>query len=169
MAAFQLHYPNGDTVDVEHQVWATVKVAVQGGFLGDGAIVVLRLIPVNEMDRLRDLARFALHRNAVAQQFVHFLVVVIKAAVGIVRLDAEFVDCTADLCRGVIVFGKVRGEKVFFDVAVVRAVGPIVEVAIAELVPEQRDDAALGDAFWLADGCHAFPFASKTGIARSMN
>ena len=46
------------------------------------------------------------------------------------------------------------GEKVGFDVPVVRAVLPVAEVLVAESVPEMRDDAALSADLKLADGAH---------------
>ncbi len=85
----------------------------------------------------------------------------------LVRLGAQFVDCAADLCRGVVVFGKVGGEQIFFDVAVVGAVGPIAKVVIVEFVAEEGDDPVLGYFFWLADGCHGFRrqlLADKSGL-----
>ena len=55
-----------DAVDVEHEVGSPLVVAAQGHFLGNGEIVLLRLCPIDELDRLGDLARFDLHRHAVA-------------------------------------------------------------------------------------------------------
>ena len=50
------------------------------------------LAPVDEMDGFRDLARLDLHRHAVTQQTVDRLVVVIEAAVVIVRFGAQLVN-----------------------------------------------------------------------------
>ena len=55
---------------------------------------------------------------------------------------------------GVAAPGQVSGEQLFLDVAVAVAVGPVAEVAIAQLVAEQGDDAVLRGAFGLADVAH---------------
>ena len=72
--------------------------------------LLLRLLPVDEVDGLRDLARFDLHRHAVAQQAVDGLVVAVEAAAVVVRLGAQFVEGAADLRRGVAALGQVGGE-----------------------------------------------------------
>ena len=72
-------------------------VALERHFLGDGKVVLLGVRPVDEVDGLRDLARFDLHRHAVAQQVVDGLVVAVEAAVVVVRLGAQFVDGNVDL------------------------------------------------------------------------
>ena len=43
-------------------------VALERDFLGDGEIVLLRVVPVDEMDGLGDLAGLDLHGHAVAQR-----------------------------------------------------------------------------------------------------
>ena len=91
-AVLQLDHADGDAVDVEHEVGPPLVVAAQRHFLGDGEVVLLRLLPVDELDRLGDLAGLDLHRHAVAQQAVNRLVVVVEAAVGIVRLGAQLVE-----------------------------------------------------------------------------
>ncbi len=111
-------------------------------------------VPVDEVDGLRDLARLDLHRHAVAQQAVDGLVVAVEAAVVVVRLGAQLVDGAADLRRGVAALGQVGREQPFLDVAVAVAVGPVAEVAIAQLVAEQGDDAVLRGAFGFADVAH---------------
>jgi hypothetical protein len=65
------------------------------------------------------------------------LVVAVEAAAVVVRFGAQFVDGAADLRRGVAISGQIRPQQLFLDVAVVVAVGPISEVAIAQFVAEQ--------------------------------
>ena len=153
-AVLQLQHADGDAVDVEHEVGPPLVVALERHFLGDGEVVLLRLVPVDEVDGLRDLARLDLHRHAVAQQVVDGLVVAVEAAVVVVRLGAQLVEGHADLRRGVAALGQPGREQPFLDVAVAVAVGPVAEVAIAQFVAEQGDDAVLGGAFGLADGAH---------------
>ena len=66
-------------------------VALERHLLGDGEVVLLRLLPVDQVDGLRHLARLDLHRDAVAQQVVDRLVVAVEAAVVVVRLGAQLV------------------------------------------------------------------------------
>ncbi len=127
---------------------------LQRDFLGDGEVVLLRLLPVDEVDGLGDLARLDLHRHAVAQQAVDGLVVAVEAAVVVVRLGAQLVEGRADLRRRVAALGQLGGEQVLLDVAVAVAVGPVAEVAVAQFIAEQGDDAVLRGAFGLADGAH---------------
>ena len=126
----------------------------QGDFLGDGEVVLLRLLPVDEMDGFRDLARLDLHRHAVAQQAVDGLVVAVEAAVVVVRLGAQRIDRAADLRRAVAAFRQVGREQPFLDVAVAVAVGPVAEIAVVQFVAEQGDDAVLRCAFGFADVAH---------------
>ena len=65
-AAFQLQHPDGYAVDIEHNVRPPLLVAFEGHLFGEGEVVFLRLLPVDEADCLRDLARLDLHRDAVA-------------------------------------------------------------------------------------------------------
>ena len=66
----------------------------------------------------------------------------------------------ADLRRRVAALGQVGREQAFLDVAVAVAVGPVAEVAIAQFVAEQGDDAVLRGAFGLADVAHFSPSTS---------
>ena len=164
-AVLQLDHADGDAVDVKHEVGPPLVVAAQRHLLRDGEVVLLRLLPVDELDGLGDLAGLDLHRHAVAQQAVDLLVVVVEAAVGIARLGAQLVEGFGDLRRAVAALGQVGGEQAFLDVAVVRAVGPIAEVAVAEFVTEQGDDAVLGGAFGLADGAHGCASRAKISLS----
>ena len=149
-AVLQLQHADGDAVDIEHEVRPPLVVALERHLLGDGKVVLLRLIPVDEVDGFRDLARLDLHRHAVAQQVVDGLVVAVEAAAVVVRLGAQLVDGHVDLRRGVAAFGQVSREQPFLDVAVAVAVGPVAEVAVAQFVAEQGDDAVLGGTFGFA-------------------
>ena len=91
-AVLQLDHADGDAVDVEHEVGPPLVVARERHLLGDGEVVCLRVVPVDEPDGLGDLAGLDLHRHAVAEQAVDGLVVVVEAAVGVVRLGAEQVE-----------------------------------------------------------------------------
>ena len=145
---------DGDAVDVEHEVGPPLVVAAQGHFLGDGEVVLLRLCPVDELDRLGDLAGLDLHRHAVAQEAVDRLVVFVEAAVRVLGLGLEQVDRAADLLRRILALRQVLREQPLLDVAVAGAVAPVAEVAVAEFVAEQGDHPVLRHAFWFADAVH---------------
>ena len=91
-AVLQLQHADGDAVHVEHEVRPPLVVALERHLLGDGEVVLLRLVPVDEVDGLRDLARLDLHRHAVAQQVVDGLVVAVERAAVVVRLGAQLVQ-----------------------------------------------------------------------------
>src|SRR6185295_1888144 len=129
-------------------------VPPEGHLLGDGEIVLLRFPPVDEVDGFRRLTRLGLHRHAVAQKLVDFLVVAVERAAVVVRLGAELVEGGADLRRRVAAPGQPCREQLLLDVAVAVAVGPVTEIAVAQLVAEQGDDAVLGGALGLADEGH---------------
>ena len=129
-------------------------VALERHFLGDGEVVLLRLVPVDQVDGFGRLARLGLHRHAVAQQVVDGLIVAVEAAAVVVGLGAQLVDGRADLRRGIAAFGQVIREQPFLDVAVAVAVGPVAEVAVAQFIAEQGDDAVLRGPFGFADVAH---------------
>ena len=159
-AVFQFDHADGDAVDVQHQIGpplVAVQSVAQGDFLGNRKIVAPRLRPIDQLDGFSDFARLHLHRHAVAQQAVDRLIVVVEAAVGVVRFGAQQMQGTADLLRRIARFGQVNSERIFFDVAVAVALGPIAERAVAQLVAEQREDTVLGGAFRLADAVHVMP------------
>jgi len=74
-------------------------VSLERYFLSDREVVRLRLVPVDEVDGFRDLARLGLHRHAVTKQVVDGLIVSVERAAVVVRLDADLVKRNADLQR----------------------------------------------------------------------
>ena len=129
-----------------------LMVALERHLLGDGEVVLLGPVPVDGVDGLRHLARLDLHGHAVAQQVVDGLVVPVERAAVAVRLSTELVEGDADLRGPIAALGQPCGEQALLDVVVAVAVGPVAEVAVAQLVAEQGDDAVLSGAFGLADG-----------------
>ena len=136
-AVLELQHADGDAVDVEHDVGPPLVVAPERHLLGDGEVVHLRLVPVDEVDALGDLARFDLHGHAVTQRAVDGLVVAVEAAAVLACLGAELVEGAADLRRRVASPGQPGRKHPVFDVAVAVAVGPIAEIAVA-LARSQR-------------------------------
>ena len=81
--ALQLQHAERDAVDVEHHV-RPLRVGLgvgarDGDLLGDGEMVLLRVLPVDQPDGLRVLADVGLHLHAVAQQVVDRPVAVVEA------------------------------------------------------------------------------------------
>ena len=57
----------------------------------------------------------------------------------VVGLGAQLVEGDGDLCSGVAAFCQVIRQQAFFDVAVAVAVGPVAQVAIAQLFVKERN------------------------------
>src|SRR5579872_5178261 len=148
---FSWHHAYGDAVHIQHEVWAAFVVAVQSDLFGNGEVVLVRFRPVDQFEGFGVLARRDFHWHAIAQQFIDFLIVPVEPAAVVVGLRAEIVNGLADLRRIVAGLDQVGRQQFFFDVAVAVAVGPIAEVAVAEFVTEEGDDAVLGGAFGLAN------------------
>src|SRR5262249_13219420 len=64
-AALKFNHSHCYAVDVEHEVGTAFITASQGDFLRNGEVILLRLFPIDKLDRIGDLAGFDLHRNAV--------------------------------------------------------------------------------------------------------
>jgi hypothetical protein len=75
----------GNAIYVEHDVGSPLMIALERNLLGNGEVVLLRLIPVDEVDGLRDLACLDLNRHAVAQQVIDGLIIVVERAVVVIR------------------------------------------------------------------------------------
>ena len=146
-AVLQFDYTDGDAIEIEHEVRTPLVLASQRDLLGDREIVFPWLVPIHQVDRFRHLPRFGFHVHAVSQQAIHRLVVVIQAAVGIAGFGGQPVECPTDLRRAVAALGQIGRQQSDVDVAVVRPVGPIAEIAIAEFIAEQADDPLLRRAF----------------------
>jgi hypothetical protein len=80
-AVLQFQHADGDAVDIQHQIGPALVLALEGDFLGNGKVVLVRLAPVDQVHGFGDLARFGFDGNAVAQQSIHRLVVAEQAAV----------------------------------------------------------------------------------------
>ena len=126
---------DGDAVEVEHDVGPALVAALQRHLLGQREVVLLRVLPVDQMHRLVRLAGGDLHRHAVAQQLI-------GAQVGLIERDAGRVGGGLQLLQG---GGNVRrrssrgpsGWRASSSVsmaAVVRSLVPLAEVAVAEAV-----------------------------------
>ena len=81
-------------------------VALERHLLGNGEIIFLGLLPIDEVDGFRHLAGLSLDRHAVAQQVVDGLIVAVQRAAVLVCFGAELVQGAADLGRCVAALGQ---------------------------------------------------------------
>ena len=103
-AVLQFDYADGDAVDIEHQIGPPLMIALERHLLGDGEVVLLRLLPVDQLDGLCGLAGIGLYLHAIAQQSVDGLVIGIEIAAIVVGLSAQLVESRADLLRRIPTF-----------------------------------------------------------------
>ena len=163
-AVLQLQNGDRDAIHIQHDVGPPLLVTLERHLLGNSEIVLLRLLPVDEVDGFRHLARLGLHGHAVAQQVVDSVVVAVEPAAVVIRLGAESVESRTDLRRRVIALGQPCREQTLFDVAVAVAVSPVAGIAVVQLVAEQGDHPILGGTFGLTDGTHAAVSSTKTSV-----
>ena len=71
---------DGDAIHIQHDVGPSLLVPLERHFLGNVEIVLLRLVPVDEVDGFRHLARLGPYRHTVAQQVVDSVIVAVKPA-----------------------------------------------------------------------------------------
>ena len=152
-AALQLDHRDGEPVDVEHEVRPPLVLSPERHLLGEGEVVRLGIVPVDQPDLVGVLRGGRLHVHPVAQQAVDGLVVVVEAAGGVVGLAAESIEHAADLRGRVAPLLEPRPQKALFDLPVL-PIGPVPEEPVAQPVPEERDDPLLGDPLGLADRVH---------------
>lgn len=109
-AVFEFEDGDRNPIHIQHDIGAFFVFALDGDFLGDRKVVLLGVLPVDEMDGLGDFAGAGFDLDAVAEEFINFFAVVVEAAVGVIGFGAEFVEGLADLGRGVVLVGEVVGE-----------------------------------------------------------
>ncbi len=150
-ALLEFNHRHGDAIHVEHEIRPALMVAVQGDFLDDHEVVVLRMFPVDELDALRHLARLDLHRDAIPQHGIDRFVVVVEATVRVLRLDTQEVDGATDLFQRVAGLNQVGGKQLLVDVAVVGPIRAVPKVAVVQGIAEEGDHPVLRLAFWFDD------------------
>ena len=156
--AFQFQHAQRDAVEVDHHIRPLAAGLGIGPldrhFLGDGKVVVLRVLPVDQPDRDMVLTRAGLHLHAIAQQVIDRLVAVIEVFAGIRRRLVQLMQRPVDERVPDTLPLQPGGQQLRLDVAVV-AVDPVAQKAVAQPFAEQRHDAGLGFLFDLADGGHS--------------
>ena len=130
--------PDGDPVDVEHDVGPLGVLAGDRDFFGEGEVVGGGVFPVDQVDGDRVLlAESGADADAVAQETVDFAVGVVE---GLASSEGggfvELVERLGDEGGGVALALEEPGELGGFDVSVVVAIVPVAEEGVAEVVAE---------------------------------
>ncbi|MNP03149.1 hypothetical protein D3C76_950240 [compost metagenome] len=88
LGALEFQHAEGNAIHIEHDIRALgIDLGIStfdGNFLGNGEVVVLRMLPVDQPDGLGVFPNFRLDLHPVAQQLVHRLVTIIQALADIV-------------------------------------------------------------------------------------
>ena len=123
---------DGDAVDVEHQIRPAFMATLKRHLLGQGEVVVLRVLPVDQVHILVRPPGGKQHLHRVAQQ-------VVGAQVGLVERDAghigggfQLLQGGGDMRLGVAALAQVGPQQIRLDGSVVLALVPVAEVAIAQ-------------------------------------
>ena len=117
-AVLQLQYPNGDAIDIQHQVRPAFMAAFESDLFSNGEVVGLWLVPVDQWHRLGHLAHCYFDGHTVAEQFVYRLVVGHQAAVGVVGLAVQGLQHAAGL-GGVVAAGLQEAcKQSVFNIAI---------------------------------------------------
>ena len=77
-AVLQFQHSDGDAVDIQHQIGATLQTTFQRDFLDDNKVIFFWFAPIDQMHRLGDFASFGFDGHAVPQQVVDSVVVVVQ-------------------------------------------------------------------------------------------
>ena len=97
-AVLEFDHTEGDPVHVKDQVGTALAVALEGDLFGDGEVVLLGVLPVDDLNGLGGLTRLGLDVDPVTQELVDRLIVAVEAPRGVGRLGAQLVEHRGDLC-----------------------------------------------------------------------
>ena len=147
-ASFQLDHADGKAVEIEHDVRPPFVAPLQRHLFGQREVVLLRVLPVNEVHRLVGLTRSDLYRHAVAQELVGAEVRLVERGAGRIGGGLELLEGSGNVGVGIAAGLEVVAQKRRLDCTVVLPLAPVAEVAVAEAVGlcrigEQGDDAVL--------------------------
>ena len=154
--ALEFQHADRDAVQVEHDIRALAVLAADRDLFSKSEVVDLRVGPVDEVDRLGQLAHVRLDLDPVAQQPVHRLVGVVEGlGLNLGRL-LHLAQCPTDQRLRNALTGQEGPEQAHLDVAVACPLLPVAQVAVAEFLLEELDHPLLGLLLHLADGAHAW-------------
>ena len=156
-AALEFDDADGDAVHIQHEIGAALVATFESHFLGNAEIVFLWVLPIEELQRFRDLSCLGLDRHTIAQQLVHFLVVAVEAAIGVAGFGTQFVQCDTDLLWGMSACLQPVRKQRLLNVAVAAAIAPVAKITVLQFIAEKGENSVLCSAFGLADGTHIIP------------
>ena len=156
--ALQFQHPQGDAVDVKHEVGPLGVLAGDRHFFGDTEVVGGGVGPVDQPYGDGVLADLRPHLHAVPQQAVDLAVGVVErlAAAERGRL-AQREQRPVDHPAAVPLALQPIAEQRPFNVGVVGTVLPVAKIGVTERVAEQLDHAQLRAEFPFTDRAHGAP------------
>ena len=144
-----------DTVDVEHHIGALPVLAAHRHLFGQRKVVGLWGVPVHQPDGFVGRARRGLHLDPVAQQTIERLVGLVER--GATPQRGGLLDLPHRLGNQCLVTAPVAQpcrQQLRLDVAVLLAILPVAQIAIAEVIPQKGDRPVLGVAFTFSNLTH---------------
>ena len=159
---FELDNPDSNAVQVSHQVGPPLVAAAQGHFLSDGEMIVLRVLPIDQLHLIVRLSSSDLHRHAIAQQLVGAQIRWIKIDTRGICGSQQLLKCGRNVCLGIAPLQQVRPQQINFNASIVFSLVPIAEIVVAKairsrLVREQGNDAVLCLALGAESVAHVNP------------
>ena len=153
-AVLQLKHSDCNPVDIENYIRPFIVLTTNRDLLGDSEVIKLRMLPVDQLNGFSILPYCSFYWNPVMKQAVDFPIVIVKASVRVVGLNAKFMNSLGNLYGSVTLSQKIGTQQAIIDIAVAQPISPVAEIAIAKLVPEQGDNPILRFAFRVADDGH---------------
>ena len=161
--AFQFQHTQRNPIDVEHHIRAfAMRLGIgsrNSHFLGNGEVVLLMVLPINQPHSLRVFADLGLHLHAVAQQVINGTVPVVETLAAVARCLLQFVQRLADQAVGMSLSFQPIAQQFRLDVAVAFAFEPFAlcptaKVLVTQLIAKQLHHALLSALLDLADRVH---------------
>ena len=150
-AAFELDHRDGDPVHIEHDVGPPLVSALERHLLGQREVVLLRVLPIDQINVVVRLAGRNLHLNWIAQELVRAQVRLVERDAGGVGGGLQLLQRRGDVGGGVAARRQVVAKNPSRWTGCSRACstrrGSGSRAIGLRLVREQADDAVLRLAF----------------------
>src|SRR5690625_3155679 len=142
--SLQFDHTDGYAIDIEDQIRALIVYSPDGYLLSNGKVVVVRILPIDQLYGLIVITYLLANRGAITEHPVDLLVAIIE----IVNLDTRrfgkleigFVD---EWLRIPLLLKKAF-QVDFFNIAVTDSILPITQIVITQLLGEQLYYPVLG-------------------------
>tara|TARA_R110002072_G_scaffold242994_2_gene401999 strand:+ start:595 stop:1071 length:477 start_codon:yes stop_codon:yes gene_type:complete len=140
----QLHHAQRKTVDVNHHIRPLGVLALDRHFLGNGKVVLVHRIPIDQPHGLVLILALVFDLHAVTQQEIQRLIGIIKVLAAANRAsDINLAQHAGDDGGAMALGGKPSGQKSALNMAVASAVVPITKVVISQTLLKKLHDAVL--------------------------